>query len=279
MKINRLLGVLIVAAWLSGTAVHGQTSPLGPLYPPPSPTTPDGAPNRPEASPLPASGVLSDWILNKRDCCEGRHGIYTPLYTEVYLNAGPSVPIGGMTLSRELKTGWSITGGARALFFNEPLTQAWTVDLHIINTDESGGRRNTQFPVTIFQNGTKFVFGPGGIPGAGIQNSNRTLAGAGVGREWYLWRPATTDGCMWRVGVDGGGRYGSSRINLNEFGHLIDVVGCLYAAAHTDLEFPCGALLFHAGLRCEWAYTWGDILQRTSDVQELNFLLTVGVRF
>jgi hypothetical protein len=32
-------------------------------------------------------------------------------------------------------------------------------------------------------------------------------------------------------------------------------------------------------VRIEWVYTWSDVLQRTSDVQDLSVLLTVGVRF
>src|SRR5206468_2530031 len=163
----------------------------------------------------------------------------------------------------ELRTGWSISGGARALIFNEPETRAWVVDAHIINTNESAGRRNTAFPLTIFHNGSKVVFGPGGIPGATLQNSNRTMVGLGFGRDWYPWQPADSDGCKWRIGCDGGGRYGSHRVNFNELGHATDVVGGIYAGLHSDVEIPCRWAILQAGLRFEWAYTWSDILQRT----------------
>lgn len=283
MKIKRWLGIMIATVWLSGSAVCAQQTSYQPPYPPPSPIDEGGMLARPKDAIVPAGGGLSDWITNRRDCCEGKPGIITPLYTEVYLNAGPSIPVGGMTLSRELKTGWSITGGARAAFFNEPQTRAWVVDLHLINTNETGGRQNTQFPVTFFQNGTRSDLIP--FQGAigrttfSVQKANRTLAGVGLGREWYLWRPATSEGCTWRFGIDGGGRWGSQRVSFNEFGHITDTVTSVYAAAHTELEFPCGSCLIHAGLRLECAYIWSDVLQRPSDSQDISLLVTMGIRF
>jgi hypothetical protein len=131
MKTKRLL-VILLAAWLAAGTAEAQQAATRPAYPAPSPTQSQGTPAHeipPEAYSGDMSG-LSDWIVYRRDCCEGKHGRLTPLYTEVYLRAGPSIPIGGQTLSRELQTGWSITGGVRALFFNEPMTKAWTVDLH-----------------------------------------------------------------------------------------------------------------------------------------------------
>jgi len=101
-----------------------------------------------------------------------------------------------------------------------------------------------------------------------VHNINRASAGLGLGREWYIWQPATDDGCKWRLGADLGGRYGSERANFNEFGHTVDVVGSLYASAHSELEFLCGHILVHAGLRLEWSYTWSDVLQRNSDSQD-----------
>ena len=283
MKTNRLIGVMIMAAWLSGSAAFGQYSGAQPIFPPPTPIVPDATTEAQKEPEIPAGGGLSDWVLYKRDCCEGSPGRYTPLYTELYLNGGPSFPVGGMTLSRELKTGWSIVGGAKALFFNEPQTRAWVVDLHIINTNESAGKRNTEFPLTFFHKGQRsdqFTFeGQMGITQFSLHDSNRTLVGLGCGREWYLWHPAGSGGRSWRVGVDAGGRWGSQSVALNTFGHLTDVIGAMYAAAHTDVEIPCRCCLFHAGVRLEWAYTFSDVLQRTSDVQDISLLLTVGIRF
>jgi len=279
MKTKRWLGVLIVAGWLTGSAAHGQSTLDQPIFPPPSPLGKNGETTPVKEPMMPSIGGLSDWIVYRRDCCESPVGRRTPLFSEIYLNVGPSIPIGGQTLSRELQTGWSVTGGARALFFNEPLTKAWAFDIHIINTHESAGRHNTPFAVTVFHRGIRTDFGVGGAPGATLQDSNRTLLGMGWGREWYLRRPADDDGCKWRFGIDVGGRWGSHRVDLNEFSHLNDVIASMYTAAHSDLEFLWGRCLFHAGVRVEWAYTWSDILQQTSDVQDLSVLLTVGVRY
>ena len=282
MKNKRWLFLLFLAAWLSASAAHGQQSASEPIYPPPAPLAKDGAPVRPAEHLAPPSGGLSDWIVYRRDCCEGREGAATPLYTELYVNVGVTLPVGGMTLSRELKAGWSFTGGARALFFNEPQTRAWVVDLHIININESAGVQNTQFPVLFLHNGTpsnQVVFQGATRNTFSIQNSQRTLVGLGLGREWYLWKPATDDGCKWRIGLDGGGRYGTHRVNFNEFGHITDVIGSMYVGVHSQVEVPWRSWLFHAGVRFEWAYTWSDILQRTSDVQDVSVLLSAGIRF
>lgn len=298
MKTKKWLSVMIVAGWMIGASAQAQQpiyqpvvpapSPLAPdaqqpsyqpTYPAPSPLTPNAVPEIPPPAVAAAPGVLSDWIVYRRQGCEGHPGPITPLYTELFVASGPSFPVGGMTLSRELKTGWSFMGGARALIFNEEQTKAWVVNAHIINTHESGGKQDTAFPMVIFNKGAKVVFGPGGIPGATIQDSNRTMVGLGFGREWFPWQPANADGCKWRFGVDGGGRYGSHRINFNEVGHNTDVIGGVYAAIHSDVEIPVRWLLMYAGFRLEWAYTWSDILQRTSDVQDINLFLTVGARY
>jgi len=283
MKTKRWLGVMIAAAWLIGAVGNAQQPGYQPTFPATAPLGRNGS-AEPTSQPGGADrSGLSDWIVYRRDCCEGRHGAVTPLYTELYLEAGPSIPVGGQTLSRELKTGWSIAGGARALFFNEQHSRAWVVDAHIINTNESAGVLNTQFPLTFFHNGVRsdlVVFeGVAGRKTFSIQNSNRTMVGLGLGRNWYPWNPADSEGNKWRIGIDSGGRYGSHRINFSEFGHVTDVVGGIYAGAHSDVEIPWRGIVWHAGVRFEWAYTWSDILQQTSDVQDLNLFVTVGLRY
>jgi hypothetical protein len=283
MNTKRWLGVLIVAAWLSGSAAPAQERGEQPIYPPPSPLAPNAEIERQPGAIVPAGGVLSDWIVYRRECCEGPEGRYTPLYTELYVNAGPTMPIGGDTLSRELQTGWTITGGARALFFNESLTRAWVFDLHLINTNLSGGAQDTQFPVTFFQNGTRSdlvnFLGVTGRKTFSVHNYNRTLVGLGVGRAWYPWQPADSDNCKLRFVADAGGRYGSGRVAFKEFGHVVDVIGQIYAGLRSELEFPCYGCMVHVGGRCEWAYTWSDVLQRQSNTQEISALLTLGVRY
>ena len=141
MKTNRLLSALILAGGLTGATVQAQQNGTQPVFPPPSPLAPqaDGAVKTPSDAYGTGVSGLSDWILDKRPCCEGAPTKSTPLYTEWHVNSGVSVPFSRATsdLARELQTGWSITGGARALFYNESLTSAWVVDLHVINTNES----------------------------------------------------------------------------------------------------------------------------------------------
>jgi hypothetical protein len=47
------------------------------------------------------------------------------------------------------------------------------------------------------------------------------------------------------------------------------------------VEIPCHCCVFTAGIRTEYGYTWCDILQsqNRTDVQDINLLITVGVRF
>jgi hypothetical protein len=76
-----------------------------------------------------------------------------------------------------------------------------------------------------------------------------------------------------------GGGWGSASAEFDEIRHRTDVIGGTFASLHTDLEIPCNCCTFYTGLRLEWAYTWGDILQVQSDVNEFNMLLSFGVRF
>jgi hypothetical protein len=290
MMTNRWI-LAIFCTWLLCSTAAGQ-QPTTPIFPPPPPIPGNGDTGAAPAPPPQAVGGLSDWIVYnndaaaaRRDCCEGSLHRLTPLYTELYLRVGPSVPIGGKTLSHELETGWSIVAGGRALFFDTPTT-AWTVDPHFINTNESGGRENTKFPISITVAGAKKVFGVGGVPGVTIRASNRSMVGLGLGREWYLWGSADSHDCNWRVGFDFGGRYGSHRLDLNETRHLTDVIYGYYFAVHTDLEIPIHHCIFFTGLRLEYAATNGDVISQNgnlfpqnSNVADLNFLATFGWRF
>jgi hypothetical protein len=196
----------------------------------------------------------------------------------VFLRVGPSIPVGGNFLGRELQVGWSIEAGVRGLFFNPQMTGAWVLEGHVVNSNNSGGAEGDPAMLNIFVKNAAGVATLTDVA-ATVRNYNRTMVGFGGGYEWYLWAPANATGHHWRVGVDAGGRYGSSSMTFNEIRHRTDVIAGMYAAAHTDFEIPCGRCFLSWGLRCEWAYTWGDILQRQSDVQEINALATFGVRY
>jgi hypothetical protein len=284
MRKYRLLSALILAGCLTGSTVHAQQAGNQPLFQPPAPLGQhaDGQAQTPSDTYGTSPSGLSDWLLDQRPCCEGTPGKRFPLYTEWYVNSGVSVPVSRATseLARQMETGWSITGGARVLFFNEPLTSAWVIDLHVMNTNEGAGHTKDAFPLTIFQGGTKTTFGSGGTPLATLQDSNRTWVGLGLGHVWYLWGSAGSEGCHWRVGADLGVRYGTHRIDLDQFGDVTDTILTTYVAASMDLEWPCKNVVIFTGARIEWAYTGSDILQtRNSDLQDLNLLFVVGFRY
>jgi hypothetical protein len=118
---------------------------------------------------------------------------------------------------------------------------------------------------------------------ASLSDYNQTFFNLGVGRVWYLIGSGecSQNQCTWRVGWEGGGRYGSSKADFNEIRHRTDVVGGMFAALYTDLEIPCKCAILQAGFRWEYNYIWDDILQRQNpgDFQSFNLLGTVGIRF
>ena len=277
MNRKRWLGVLLLALGLTSPAM-GQSAPRTPYASPP-PLIGNGSHELPAEAFLANTGGLSDWIVYRRECCEGRHGRVTPLSTEIYTFAGPSIPVGGQLLSRELQTGWSIGIGAKALFFNERMTDAWVIGAHILNTHQDSANTGNRFPLTVFRAGTREDFGTGGTPGVTVDRSDRTMVGIGLGREHYPWRPADSDGKVFRFGYDFGGRYGTHNLRTNETRGIKDVIGGMYAGIHGGFEVPYRSVLLYAGGRCEWAYTFSDILHRTSDVQDLSVFLTGGIRY
>jgi hypothetical protein len=116
-----------------------------------------------------------------------------------------------------------------------------------------------------------------------IRDLNRTYVNLAVGREWYLWGSADCGkpDVNWRVGFDVGGRYGTENLEVTQFNHFTDTIAGVFGSIHSDLEVPCGCCIFQAGIRAEYGYTWGDILQNStnSDVQDINLLVTAGIRF
>jgi hypothetical protein len=275
-------------------AARGQT-PAGPtpvpFAPPGIPVTIQDGPN----DPLPEMQIpsLSAWILNPRGDPRGPYGGNGPIRMEYFVRSGVDFPVGGGKFTETLQTGWTIDVGIRTLCFDTPGDAAWAFELGIMNSYNHGKRQDIQFPLSILVppstanvvGGTtpkQVNFGTDpGVPGVTNKELNRTYLTLGVGREWFGTLAFLPECWHWRVGVDGGGRYGSERMRFNEIRHRTDTIGALYAAIHSDLEIPvnCGVLIF--GLRLEYAYTWADILQSTTnaDVQDLNLLFNVGLRF
>jgi hypothetical protein len=280
MKAKTVTSAVLMGLWWVCTPAQAQEPPAPGIQPPPIKKETSGGPESlppPAGAMQPSPSGLSDWIVYKRpDCCSPGPNI--PIYAESDLRVGPSIPVGGNYLGRQLQVGWTIDANIRALKFNSEMTSAWVADLHILNSNNTGLNKGDPVVLNIFQ---KNAVGVSVLTNVSVtvRRYNRTMVGAGFGKEWYLWESANAPGRKWRAGVDGGGRYGSGSMQFPEIRHRTDTLGGLYAAAHTDFEIPCGRCFLSWGMRCEWAYTWGDILQKQSDVQEINVLATFGVRY
>jgi hypothetical protein len=277
MNAKTVIGAVLLGLCCTAATVQGQPpeAPTAGVQPPPIQRDPTDT-SVPGEAPTGLTG-LSDYILYRRpDCCSP--GPCNPLYGEAYLRVGPSVPFGGPFLSRELVVGWSLEGGVRLLCFNPEMSAAWVIDAGIVNTNNGAFNPGSAVPLKIFEPNAAgtVTLTPVNVT---IRNYNRTFASLGFGREWYLWEPANFPGHRWRIGVDAGGRYGSASMTFYEIRHRTDVIAGAYTAVHTDYEIPCGCCALAWGLRCEYAYTWGDILQRKSDVQEVVGLVTFTVRY
>lgn len=265
------------AAWAQDTSTPSYGRPAAPAD-----TTPDK---------LPAVHSLSDWITYScPDCC-GPIGGHGPIGSELYVRSGWSIPVGGDIFHSTLETGWTIEGGGRLLLFNPPMDAAWTFGLGLISTYNHGQRDD--IPIKLFlRDNTTNTAGQLVNPGTFIErdvtvrNLHRTDVAATLGREWFL--NGSANGCnwKWRAGFDVGGRYGTMRVDLDEFRmrsffRRNDVIGAFTFALHTDVEIPCGCCTFIGGVRAEYGYTWSDIFQagNDADLQEVNLLFNLGVRF
>src|SRR5262249_33461023 len=127
--------------------------------------------------------------------------------------------------------------------------------------------------------------GPGFFP-VSMRDLNRTFVNGALGREWYLNAPANAAGWKWRAGFDMGGGIGSGLANFAKdpnviwLRHKTDTIYDVVVSFHTDLEVPWGCCTFTYGFRAEWDYTWMDVIQRNNaQLQDINLLLTAGVRF
>lgn len=304
MSVKNAFPSALVLTFLSLCAAHGQTPPglpSGPeVVPPPAVAAPEGVPSGPAmmgpdgppAGPS-ANGpaTLSEWIRGQRPwyCC-GPLGGNGPVMSEIYMRTGAAFNLGSTgVLGATLQTGWVIEGGGRSLFFNPEQTAAWTLDFGITNIINHGKNPNIMAPITVLvpdpnpagNNPPKTVRFGVDVPGVTIRDLNRTFVNLGAGREWYLSGCANSSGRHWRAGLDVGGRYGTASLQLEELRHRTDVIGGVWAAAHSDLEIPWGCYRFIAGIRLQWAYTWSDILQQQNDadVMDLSLLVNLGVRF
>ncbi len=299
------LGGLVVALLGLGE-LHGQNmnygsglSGMNPSSPPPGwpasgqvmePTTslPTGTMTIPVTPALgePSSGTLpSSWMLYPKSpgCCGPL--VDGPITWEIFLRSGASFNISGGALGTALSTGWEIEGGGRTLFFNPQTDAAWTISVSMSNVNYNRSSStvtvphnfvtitpNTGAPATITTTTSDVIIG----------GLNRTFVNAGTGYECYLIGNASQlDGWSWRVGGEGGGRFGSDRLEYGDLPHDTKDAYGLYAAVDSQVEMPYNGVFLQAGVRLEYDFIWSDILQTQnhSNVQDINLLFSVSVRF
>jgi len=246
-------------------------------------TQTDGGPANGQPAPSPGANArpgLSDWITYNRPGATPPVGNALPLMHELFLRSGVEVPLPNTVVGKNLLTGWEIGGGGRLLLFNPQATAAWTAEVGMVTMENFHNSRGMQFPLSVVNTGTRINFGQNGLPGLTIKDLNRTFVNLGGGREWYVLGTAIDPGRKLRIGIDGGGRWGSAKMDFQTYPHRTDTIGGLYTALHADLEIPfAGTCAFITGLRTEWDYTFMDILQRKSDVMGINALATFGIRW
>jgi hypothetical protein len=290
MSTKKIFASALALAVFGAVAAQAQELLPAPLTAEPAAASPA---QPPETTPVPAAqqppGRLSSWITYTRaDCC-GPMGCNGPIGYELFLRSGASLPAEGAIFGHTLETGWDIEGGVRSLFFNPAMDRDWSIDLSISNILNRGQRSDITVPYSVFVTDATGapVRDPSGaltrvtIP-ASIRELNRTFVNAGLGLDWYLAGTACVcDAPRWRVGLDAGGRLGTAKVEFFQTTHHTDTIGGVYFGLHTDLEVPHGCCTFLVGFRVEWDYTWTDILQiqNNSDLMDVNFLATFGVRY
>jgi hypothetical protein len=243
-------------------------------------TAPPGAVNYPDGtvhSPACPGGL-----------CNGPVGANGPITYELYGRNGPSLVVGGSELSGRLNTGWQIGGGAHTLFFNTTRDAAWVFDTGISYTynrgrQERGGPFDVQTPP--FNRATQ----PDGIHPYLVRGLHRTSFNFGFGRDWWLNGPGVVGHEIQsnrRVGLDVGGRWGTSHVdlvptaNLNNYLRRQSVFHSIVLGTHGDWERPMGNWILFAGVRGELDYTFLNVVPPNgSDIVSVNFLFQMGVRY
>lgn len=241
---------------------------------------------------LPPGSVPSPWVgghLLGSDC-NGPIGGNGPIMSELYTRTGPSWIVGGDPgFSGASRFGWGVGGGARTLFFNTAYDAAWVVDLGLMYFYNRGDN-DTVFQVLPRLRGNTGPTPDPNVPIAStLRSFRRTSFNYSIGREWFLNGPASQScEAFWnqRIGVDVGGRWGTASANFDtlenpaRYSRHHDVYHGFFLAANWHWERPFGGLMLFGGLRTEWGYNWVNLIPRqNTDIQDLNFLATVGFRF
>ncbi len=284
---------LPVAAVLGLALASGSVQAQGPYSRPALERSTVAAEPVPEQAAEPAPS--SRWLTPTPCLCD-TPGQSSPIGSEFYVQTGASIPVNSCfnvrdALGRDMRPGFVVQSGVRSLFFNPPADRAWVVDASL--SHQSNGNDpfagyalrvidftgNTD-PLTGQPEVKLIQFGTPTKPFIHIRDTDRTYANLAIGHDRWWWRSsAETEGWHLRTGWNIGGRYGTLSQEYDIIKHRTDVIGGFFVGWHTEAEFPTAAGIFLIGARGEWAYTWSDILQRGSDINEINVMMTMGWRF
>lgn len=278
-------------------AVGSAASPLASVYetartPPPKGTPFESLTTEPTfPSQYPPGAYPSPWVGGQSACCTGPYGKHGPLGYEIYSNTGVNFPFTGGAFIGTLKAGIMTGAGGRSLLFDAAGQRAWVFDLGVTYTTNGGDNdRILQVFTTPAPNAqTGIVETPDQVNSFRLRQLHRTSFNFGIGRDWWLNGPGNVNefsGPNWRVGVDGGGRWGTAHVDLIPVGDIHNyyrrqgVYHGVYLGSHIDCEVPMGATVLFGGLRGQWGYDFMNIIPpMDGDIQNFNLLLTVGLRF
>lgn len=249
----------------------------------------------PNSQVLPGT-VMSPWATAvPGDCC-GPVGGNGPVTYEVYLYTGPSLIVGGgRDISGALKAGWMFGGGGKTLFYDVDGESACFIDLGV-SYSYNGGRDPRRIINT-------FARGPID-PNTGqravadqinpffLRGLHRSSFNFSLGKEWYRSGPANIAGrqgtgmANWRFGPEIGGRWGTAHADLvpalDQFNYQRNhgIYHGFFLGGNVDCEIPFGPAVLFTGVKVHWGYDWMNLIPPVhGDVQSLNILGTVGIRF
>jgi len=247
----------------------------------------------PTATAVPPGAYASPWYSDGPGCCGpmGRNG---QVAYELHSETGPNLVFGSGEFTDRLHTGWIIAGGGRTLFFNPDGDAAWTIDLGLSYTYNRGSSADLsdvfirQPPGTNQQTGA-IIPRADILTTSRIRGLHRTSFNFAFGRDCFLWGPGNPGGeGGWnvRTGMELGGRWGTSHVDLvpgnaaDSYSRRQAVFHGFYLSGHVNCEVPLGGWIWCGGLTGQYGYDWTNVIPPLKgDVQNLNILLTSGFRF
>ena len=242
---------------------------------------------------LPPGAVASPWYTDGPGCC-GPMGANGRVAYDVYTRVGWTTPFGSGEFTDRLHSGIHVAGGGRTLFFDRDHEAAWVVDLGF-SFQHNRGKLAYPLPLFVKQPPQTDQFTGQVTPRADafidvrIRGLTRTTFNFAVGRDWWLFGPGSPGNASdWnvRVGADIGGRWGTAHVDLlrednNDFYFRRQGVTHGFTfGTHLSWEKPMGGWILFGGVRAEYGHDWTNIVPPIKgDVQDVNLLLTGGVRF